>query len=478
METPLGLSNRLQEFAIKAKDGKELFEQIIKLPNKEIIEFFECAADDQTWVDEKGGEDFMSYMIPFLTKANLTNTIPKDLLESATHSIQRNIRFLFYYLPEDIGFIVQGQKYVVNSLLFRFVCGDYFSSLIDDYVIARKQPDVELKGVKARVFIYLKEYVYTGKMENLWREDPKVILSLQKRANQWGMKELSDTAFRTFKNYISKEVLFQRLLIAFEQKNIHMTRELLEELKKEDLGFTLEVFRETGFKLTLNKLNEEMEPLLNPFVPYVYSLHFTGTLEEEPLKRLLKKCDRLEFLDLSPLKGFQDSLGLIQSIPARLPVLNLHDLPWVNEQVLDALLTQCPNLNQLDLSGCEGFPTTYLTELSRIRTLEKLCLNRLPDINDSNLNIIVPVWRAMVLDFEVSECPKLDDKCLVIIMTFLRQLRELNISGCRNLTLEGILQLSTCKTLRKLDLRNIPSIPPNFKEKHGFRFFNVDLLLN
>lgn len=474
MESPLGLGDRLQEIVAKAKDGKELFELMLPLPPADKVELFQYAADDQTWVAEKGGDDYMSLMIPYLTEANIKNTLSKELLQIAAESLQANIRFLFYYMPEDIGFIVQNYRFPANSLLFRFIGGEYFSNLIDDYVITRGQKEVELKGVKIRVFQYLKEFVYSGAMEDLWKEEPKIILSVQRKGNKWRMKALSDTAFRTFKNYISKEVLFKRLIAAFEEKNIHMTEELLVELEKEDLGFQLQI-RDAGFTLTLKKLDEEIEKMLDAFSPFVYTLHVPQRgIEEESLKKLLRKCQRLESLDLSNFKECADPIELIQALPRGLHILTLCALSWVTDPVVEALIQHIPKLSSLDLSGCDNFQITLLSELSRLKNLETLRLAYLR-INESVLSIVAPLWRT-VRDLDLSYCP-VDDKALLVIIRNLYELRELNLCGCRNVTPEGVLQLAVCRGLRKLDLRAIPSLPPDFKTRHSFRFFNVDMVM-
>lgn len=476
MESPLGLNDRLQEIVFAVQNGQELFD-VLKTRSPEVmIELFENAADDQTWVEERGGAEFMALIIPYLTESNINNTISKKLLQMAAKAIQKNFYFLFRYMPEDIAFHVENYKFMANSLLFRFVGGDYFSSLIDDYVVTREQRDIELKATKIRVFQYLKEFIYTGEMKDLWKEDPKIILSVQKKGNKWRIKSLSDTAFRTFKNYISREVLFQRLVAAFQAKNHHMTEELLVELEKENLGFKLELV-ESGFKLTLKKLNEEIEKLLDPFTPFLYTIRLTdGDIEEEFLKKLFRKCVKLEKLDLSALKECKDPGDLIISLPQGLLVLSLHDLKWVTDSILESVISHFPHLNSLNLAGCEYFKTTFLSELSLLNNLETINLSRVPELNHSILSIVTRVWKT-IINLDISSCKGIDDKALKTLLANLEDLKELNLRNCRALSLEGILQLANKKTLRRIDIRDNPSIPPNFKEKYGLRFYNVEIVL-
>ena len=477
METPLGLKDQLREIAEKAKDGLDLYQTILTLPPAEMVEFFEDAADSQSWVESQEGHQFMVEMSTFFTKAALKHTFSLDHLTLVARAIRRNHRFLAKIFPEDLVFIVQGVKYKANSLMFRIFGESYFSNLIDDYVVDRNQKEIILKGVSKRVFEYIKEFFYTEKMDTLWKEEPKVILALQKRGNYWRLRDVSDYAFKTYKNYINQEVLFKRLVAAFSKRNIHLTEELLSVLEKESFGFNLKLIHESGFQLELIALYEEIESFLKPLLKWVLSITLNQTtIDEEPFKMLLRKCPNLESIDLSNFRECQDPVSFIQTLPPLLHSLNLTDLSWVNGETIQAIVDHLQNLRLLNLSGCENYQPTLLSEISKLKELDELDLTNNQSLTTPIMKIVVPLFKS-IKRLNLTNCQGVNDEGLQIIAHDMWELEEIRLVRCRNVTEKGILALTARKKLRLLDLREMAQIPANFKERNQRHFFRVDILV-
>lgn len=477
MEAPLGLSNAMREVVEKAPGGMELYRTIVEWPFDQIVEFFDCAADAQTWVEERGGNSFMGEMLPFLNSAVLRHRCTQAEALVIGKAIRRNSKYLLKYLPEDVSFLIRGERFKVSSLLFRVFGGDYFSSLIDDCVVSRKQSEIELREVSPKVFAYIKEFFYSEKMENLWKEQPKVILALQKAGNSWRLKDVSDYAFDTYKNYINREVLFRRLVAAFQEKNIHLTEELLGVLEHEQLGFKMRLIAESGFSLSLESLYGEVESLLNPILKAVYSIDLLReNIEELPFLKLLKQCPRLEEIDLRRLKHPENRLALIENLPKMLKKIDLTDLDWVDDEIIHAIAAHLTNLRVLILSGCTHFQPTILSELSQLKELESVDLSHNQGITTSILRIVAPHFKT-VKHLNFSYCQGLNDEGMGLLAFYLSEIEGLNLSGCRQVTEQGVLSLQLKRTLRFLNLRSMPQIPRNFKERKQMKFFRTEILI-
>jgi hypothetical protein len=476
MKAPLGLKDSLRLIVENVRSTDSLYQTISQLPLEERVEFFDYAADSRSWIEEEG-KSFMVEMLDFFTLMALKHQLNPSQLTIVATAMRRNCAALSNMIPEDVTFVVQEERFKPNSLLFRVVGEPYFAQLIDDYVATRRQHEIRLPGVSKKSFNYIKEFIYTGEMKDLWKEEPKVILAIQKRGNQWRLKEVSDFAFRAYKNYLNKDVLFKRLVAAFLARNVHLTEELLTLLEQENLGFSLELIQESGFKLYVRYWYEECEALLEPLFDSIFSIDLADeTIEEFALKRLLKRCRRLEEIDLTSIRGCENPVELILALPPLLKRVDLTDLTWVNNETLEAIVEHLHNLRTLNLSGCDHYQPTLLSELSKMKELDELILSNNQSLTLQVLKIICPLLKT-IKALDVTNCQGINDLGIQLISVHMHELEELHLAKIRNISEQGLLPLAYNKTLRLLDLRQMAQIPSNYREKNQRRFFRTEILI-
>nr|XP_054749214.1 lysine-specific demethylase 2A-like isoform X1 [Lytechinus pictus] len=134
------------------------------------------------------------------------------------------------------------------------------------------------------------------------------------------------------------------------------------------------------------------------------------------------------------------------------PFLTSLDLQWVstlNDSSLMSLLSP-PNDHR----------PGYFDERSRLSNIERLCLSG-ADITDATMSAIVQ-YAPLLAHLDVSFCGNLTDASIRILLDekspVRMTLRELNIAGCRKMTLSVFSQLESCPTLKKLIVHSCPNL--------------------
>ncbi|XP_072164056.1 lysine-specific demethylase 2A-like isoform X2 [Diadema setosum] len=153
------------------------------------------------------------------------------------------------------------------------------------------------------------------------------------------------------------------------------------------------------------------------------------------------------------------------------PFLTSLDLQWVsalNDASLQALLS--PPVDHRP---------GYFDERSRLSNLETLCLAG-ADITDATLSEIVQ-YTPLLTHLDVSFCGNLTDASVRILLDekspVRMTLRDLNIAGCRKMTLAVFSELESCPKLKKLVVHSCPNLAQEaclkFTETKG-----VEMVLN
>eukprot|EP00057_Strongylocentrotus_purpuratus_P017252 XP_011671726.1 PREDICTED: lysine-specific demethylase 2B isoform X2 [Strongylocentrotus purpuratus] len=135
----------------------------------------------------------------------------------------------------------------------------------------------------------------------------------------------------------------------------------------------------------------------------------------------------------------------------------------------------CPFFTSLDLQWVSGLNDSsllsllsspmdhrpgYFDERSRLSNLERLCLLG-ADITDATMSSIVQ-FAPLLAHLDISFCGNLTDASIRILLDekspVRMTLKELNIAGCRKMTLSVFSQLESCPTLTKLIIHSCPNL--------------------
>jgi|GEM_PF-2661133 len=247
MEPPFGLPIKWIEIVHAAKDGEDLY--ALTKDSDDRLSLFSAAIDDSNWA-EGIGKPFVQKMLQEWSKLE---TAPKG----AAELIRANIRHLGPLLPETLELDVGGKSEKVFPLLFQEGGGEWFQSLYRSYAITENKP-IPLQGALGVYFPFFKEFFYEGKMESLWKEPPEKIVELQRLAEKYRLKELSEYVFRTFKNYLNEDALAEMLRRAVQERSWLLAEELCLLLNRKITGAAVSL-EESGLKLVLEeRFSEEV----------------------------------------------------------------------------------------------------------------------------------------------------------------------------------------------------------------------------
>ncbi|MDB2613705.1 hypothetical protein N9Y92_00935 [Chlamydiales bacterium] len=448
MKRPLGLPDNLVTAVEHAHQGEELFYQIIQLRMELIIEFFEAALDDETWIEDEGGKSCLKLLIKWLTDEFKVGAIPWPFARRIAKIMQRDHDHLHEFYVNDILFNIQGVEFKVNSLLLKVYGGNYFINLMEH----QKNGAITFKKVSPKVFAYVREFINTGRCLDLWKEDSDQILKVIEQANLWRLTDLSDFAFDSYKNYLSKDSINQRLIYSLENKFERLTFEMMGLLNQEKLGFYLSSLGIGNYELELIKVHEEDECLVREFIPWItyFECHNLKDNKElicslEPLYKALK------ILNISRNSTDED---LLFTFPKDLEEINLSDCPFVTDKLIERLCKTFKKLKFLNITKCHHVTYVSLAELHLLKELDRLDLSFHVELRDDDISILadaVPNIMELTLVF----CKKLTNDALYTIATKFPNLRYIDLSLCEGINEEGLMYLKGSKKLQGVTLKGI-----------------------
>lgn len=431
MKRPLGLPDRFISLFDESKNGEELFTKLIEKGDQEIIEVLEFTADDHTWVDERGGRPFMDNLLPWVTEKFRHNSIPRPMAERISKSIRKNYSCLGKSLPKDVSLMVDKQIVPVHSLLFRTLGDVYFRDLFED-----KSPTIELPNINKDHLNKIAEFIYTGGIEGLWKEEPKEISSLIDQANALDFKELGTYTFSIYKHYIEKEMILKRLLLALKDKEAILVEEMCEMINQEHLGFILNFESFGRFSAEIVQVWEDDEPYLLPLAPHITHITCHDLEKNSPLLfRLFPRCRRLEGVDFSgsPQGQFEELLSTLSILHE----LNLEGCEWVNDRFVKKIAESLTNVRKINLGGIRSVTYSGYSELATLKGLDTLNLTGHRGLGDDELALLID-GLPNIGELILSGCEKLTDEALDYIADHAKYLEHLRVDGCPKLTEYGL----------------------------------------
>lgn len=168
-------------------------------------------------------------------------------------------------------------------------------------------------------------------------------------------------------------------------------------------------------------------------------------ITDAQLERLCELFPFIETLDItgcsnliSPGLGY---LPCLKSFTAQNLLFELSDTP--------GSFHNYPQLENMNLGGCEKLTDAALEGLDSCRKLRKLDLSLCSKLTGAAFEGLGSWWRLQKLDF--GGCEELTDAALRGLGSC-RQLWKLDLGGCEKLTDAALKGLDSCRKLRKLEL--------------------------
>lgn len=445
MLRPFGLKDNLMPKVDRAKDGQELFKLFLHDPMHAVLDLFLCCADDRTWIEQKGGKSYIECVIPWFAKEFHAGAIDWGVAQQVATNLRKNYAFLHPYLPEEMVFQLAQGEAKGSFLMWRYFGGRYINDLMDVYDLS-----IVLNHVPNNIFLHIKEFINTEQIKDLWKENPKTILGVIKIANQLELKKVSDFAFASYKNYLSKETMMERLLFALEEHFFILVQEMMQIVNQESWGFRLSASDVGDYHLHIESFSEDTFKIVEPLIPWITSFEchdFRGNKELlETIYPMFKRLDKVYFSGTSTRLAFE-------KLPRSVVYLDLSNTLWFEDRDLEVIQETLPYLHHLNLSGCSNLSYRGLSLITEFKELEHLGVNHQWGFREEEMEFLGQAIQLESLD--LSYCENLNDRAIRLLVEKMANLKTLDLSYCSKLTREAVLFLKRLPSLQVLKLAGL-----------------------
>ncbi len=440
-------------FLKEAKTEEEALEALKQRDLETIARFYIESCEDKTWITS-GGDQFMKTVFSWLSKAYEEGRLDSDRAKSIALAIQKQHKALEHTIPLDIDFMIQEQEIPVSSFMFSSQ-SPFFRDLIKRTKTRKKRQQIEMPRIKLSFFDHIKEFVATGSIEFLWREEPKYILNFIRQAQKLGMENMVSFASQVYKRYLTNENVIPHLKLA--------QKEFLKELENECCAFINE--QNFGLKVQ-NRLGEGLEMIIDHILDQglivfeflkkqVTFLTCRGSVPEDSrLVFLIQSIPRLVGFDISDSSGLHEDL--LASFP-KVKQLSLSNCPWLDDDTLLTLLDNTPGLIKLNLSKNTQLTFRSWGGLASLTGLIHLNLSYCDQLDSDDFDLVAtscPRLSELILIFT-----RVNDEALTAISRQCRGLTFLDLSDCSLIRGEGLIDLGvnidSLSTLRLVNCRKI-----------------------
>jgi len=461
--------NDLKEASTYEEAGELL---ISSRPVEGVLKFFVESIEDKTWVEKSDGE-LVRLLFAWMTKELWERRLSLEKAEIAARAIQPNFIHLKDHLIYDLVFVTQEKDYPASSLLFA-AQSDHFKDLIAERRSeGNETTTIKLKNISDRFFTFFLEFINTGKMENLWKEEPEEILSVIRNASAYDVEEMSAYAAEVYKRYLSIDNVSEHLIMGEKEDIPALEGECCRFISGRFSGMEIGPVEGEGFELKISNLEDDSIPILQVLAPRMTELTCReDILENEAFLSLVEKMKQLLSVDFSDTSGMGASL--INNFPS-VRTLKLERCQWMTSENLTDIMSKTPSIIHLSLSGNSHLfiPGTGL--LASFNHLSDLDFSYCQQIDDETIDLLASCCPQLI-SLSVKDCSEITDAGIGEIGRQCRELMALNLSNLLEITSEGIVDLAShsqnisglnlqgCKSIDERGIKQLFRLLPNLTE--------------
>ena len=442
MELPSTLPKRLA--ILYPPMEEELFFKKLKRSLPNLIDFFLAATQDETWCDEH--PRLLNSLLMHLTKASDHHALASEREKQILRAIRKHFPILKHLLPNNLDLQCGKEIYSCNTLLLSA------SSLYLKEWIKHDPKEIPLRK---KLWDEVIEYMQTGEVEHLWREEKEEIYALIEASKQLELNGLDLYAQEIVKRYVDAENAIDTLIFAHTRKMFHLRAVCQEFISSKRASVKLPITEHDEFGIEFLHFNEESLSLFNQLAPYITLIRASGVIPEEPeFLSCVQQAPLLQSIDISGCEGYSEQF---LDFPENLKYLDLSLCFWLNQTLFHSLVTKMPELFALFLRGNVHLPFAFWTELTHLKGLKILDVSKCRQLTGESFQILLTA-ASSVTDLYLSDCQKISDRGFFELPTYLPEIYTLDLSRCQIGDGALLTIAERCKDLVHLSIERCPSL--------------------
>lgn len=418
MEMPVFLPERLMEYSTAADDAV-LFAALIK-KQADFLEFFEYAANHETWSEDH--PEFMRSALDWVTHHFLQNRLTSEAAQKIAEKIRLHFPILSIYVPNNIVFDVEGVSFSVNSLMFGTASPMIHELILREYR-DKGQETVKLKNITPLGFRAIQEYVMTGTVLNLWKEQEAELMQIHAQASYWGFYGLACACEKILSRYIMRGNVIEKLIEAHENQWLIVQESCCQFMNQLDLGYRVQAPAKAlsfEFFAFVGSALDAFEKLRRHITHLIFRKNL---IEDFTFRDVVNQCPHLTGLDIDDSNSYDENL---QSVPTSIQELDISSCSWLRPEHFPLLAKAFPNLRKLVIRNNIRLDYNSWSQLTLFPLLIDLDISLNTQITDSDFKIILQALPGLT-DLKADACIHISDRGFLDMMHSEPQLVVLSV---------------------------------------------------
>ena len=431
---------------VETADSEEaLFTLLVKKP-VDLILFFETAGDDETWSDVH--EVFMRRALDWLTLQTYHDKLDKPYAVRIAKTVWKHHHVLKPYVQDNLVIKLKDAEVPFNGLLLS-AASDNFKQIIIKECRDKNGHTLTFSQIDRSAFLPIESFINTGEVPQLPTMGQEELIALIRRAQAWGLDELSKQCEQMLGKYLTHENILPMLNQAKREQWFYFAGRCADFFNQHNWGFRIETVSLDRLAFEFFDFQEEALRYFAHLKSLITDIICQGELNENShFGPILKQCPGLISLDISRSPEFNRQL---LDIPRSLQALTIMECAWTSRDTFKQLLGICPELKQINLSNNVHLNFSAWGELAKFKQLKNLSLDLCHQIPDADLGIILKGCGNLTT-LSLSKCIKIGEKGFLELAKSLPRLTHLNLHRC-SVTDNALVEIaSRCRNLSVLDI--------------------------
>ncbi len=285
-------------YCVSCITAEDAFSALKSHSIEQAIQFFECGADDETWTKEFGGE-LLGFLFQWFNLEFLNHRLSIEYTERIAAKVQEHVKVLTAFMVADIDFLLAKEMIPASSLMFG-ASSAFFRELIWRDIFIEKREAVQLPKIPRSQFQMIQEFVYTGTLPNLWKEEPETILSLLRQARTWQIGALEEFSAGVFKRYLTVDNVWDYFALSKQEILPSLEQECCQFLNRKLRAITLTVFDPYHMGAEITRFADDNADALQRLSPYITHITVSSEAAADPaFATLLASKQSLTALNLA-----------------------------------------------------------------------------------------------------------------------------------------------------------------------------------